>query len=79
MWRGVRIFEYRGYCSVSSAAELIVDALDGREVVISGQRRDTTVTVNTYEIDGGVVTQTSSVTQPSVLFSGMPPTIPEAL
>lgn len=51
----------RRYYSVSSAAELIVDALDGREVVISGQRRDTTVTVNTYKIDGGVVTLESSV------------------
>ncbi len=53
----------RRYYSVSSAAELIVEALDGKEVVISGDRDDVTTTVTTYKVnaDGSVEVDGPSV------------------
>ncbi len=57
----------RRYYSVSSAAELIVKALDGEEVVISGERTTETTTVVTYIINAdGSVEETSSITNPPV-------------
>jgi len=53
------------YYSVNSAAELIVKALDGEEVTISGDKTTVSTTIVTYKIDDGSVVSQSGPTSES--------------